>query len=207
MAEVNPTLAAKLIEKGLELLLPVRALRHATPVDEFHQQRAKLVELGDDVDRARRQRQRHFGEVRRLRILNDDRPARGLHRPRACRSVVPHAGENHPDQAIAVNPRRGAEEEIDRGQWALRPVRDQAYLLLRDLDVPVRGDHEDHPWLQRQPLVPGKRAHRQGRPTVEDRFQVARPLGVEMLVDDDGRRKIYRQRGDNRRQRFDPASG
>ena len=201
--EVDPAAIPKLVEEGPEQALVVRPARLADAGRELVQQRTDRFELGDDVDRRRRQGERHAGIRRRLRILDHDGASERLHLAGARRAVVTGPREDDGDEPLTEDLRSRAEQQVDRRPRPAVGHLGQADLMVGDLRMAAGWQHEDRVRLEASVIV--DRLDRERTVTTQDLGQMAGPARVEVLCDQDRHRHVGGQRPDHSRQRVDPA--
>ena len=135
------------------------------------------------------------GNFARRRILDDDEAAGCLDMPRSCRAVPAAAGQDHGHESRAVRPRSRLEDAVDGRRDRPDLGRSQHHRVVDDVHEPIAGDDEDDAVLEPVAVLGGP--DRERRVTMEDVTQVARPAGIEVLGDDDGRGEVRRQPGDD----------
>ena len=146
---------------------------------------------------------RHAVVLGGLLVLGEGHASLGLHRLEAERAVGPFAGQDDADGAVALRPRQGAEQVIDRHVQAVRRPRLQRQLAAHQRHALVRRDQEDLVRLDRHSLV--RLDHRHVRDAAEDLRHVA--LESRLQMDDDQERHIGRGRNifEEAGQCFEPA--
>jgi hypothetical protein len=131
-------------------------------------------------------------------------PPASLDVPGSGRSVGPAAGEDHRDEPGTEDVGCALEQDVDGGRDRAGHGRVEPQVALADLHEPVGGNDENHAVLQRLALL--DHTHRQRCVAGEDLVQMTGPARVEMLGDDDRRRKVGRQARNDTRERLDAPS-
>jgi hypothetical protein len=92
---------ADTVEESVQIAAIARGWNAVGAADEISEEGTDRFQVGDDVDRGRRDRERHPGIGRRIGVLDDDRAAMGFDRLRAGGAIGPGASEDDGDQFVA----------------------------------------------------------------------------------------------------------
>src|SRR5215217_3659411 len=203
--EIESRSLANPVEESSQIAVFARSWNAVGATDEIPEEGPDCLQVGDDIDCGGGDRQRHAGIGRRVRVLDDDRAAVGLDRLGASGAVAPRTSENDRDQLVPERASGGRQQAIDRrsGGGDYASLRGDLQGMVGDFDVAIGGNDIDDAGLEW--LIPTDRAYRQHAAVGKDLAQVALVARIEVLGDDDRRRKVAGEGGHKGEQRVDTA--
>ncbi len=136
-------------------------------------------------------RLRHAAVLGLIFRLHDDEAAAGVDRPQPLRAVAAGAGENDAGRPLPLVFGEVEKEAVDQLPGDDAGERRQAQPPGADGQAPVGGAEVDAVGLDRHAVFDGQ--HRQCRVFAQQRVHDALPFRVEVLEDDEGHPRRFRQ--------------